>query len=213
MDNVEEIRERIKRKRYDNKMDVKKKSASIFKNKTSYKIITKILLTTILLLTSLILIKSNKDFKKLFYKEVYEKNFSFAEMNNLYQKYLGDIIPFQNIFKEETKPVFNETLKYKEATQYNNGVKLTVDNNYLIPINESGMVVYIGEKEGLGNTVIIQQMNGIDLWYGNVTNLNIKLYDYVEKGSLLGEADGDFIYLVYKKEGNDLDYQEYLPQN
>ena len=40
-------------------------------------------------------------------------------------------------------------------------------------------------------------------------NANVKLYDYVTKGSLLGEID-EYLYLVYKKDGNILNYEEYL---
>ena len=65
---------------------------------------------------------------------------------------------------------------------------------------------YIGEKEEYGNTVIIQQIDGIDVWYGNISNTSIKLYDYVEKGNLLGECSNE-LYLVFKKDGNRLDYE------
>ena len=56
----------------------------------------------------------------------------------------------------------------------------------------------------------IQQVNGIDLWYVGLKNTNIKLYDYIEKGKLLGEVDTNEIYLFYQKEGKFIDYQEYL---
>ena len=59
------------------------------------------------------------------------------------------------------------------------------------------------------NTVIIQRIDGVDEWYGNVENVNVKLYDYVKKGSLLGEANNN-LYLVYKKDGNTLNYEDYL---
>lgn len=74
----------------------------------------------------------------------------------------------------------------------------------------SGLVVFIGEKEGYGNTVIIQQANGIDLWYGNIESVNVKLYDYVETGVLIGTTLNDNLYLVYKKDGEVLDYQNYI---
>ena len=37
-----------------------------------------------------------------------------------------------------------------------------------------------------GNTVIIQGVDGVDIWYGNLTNVSVKLYDYVEKDKLIG---------------------------
>ena len=100
-------------------------------------------------------------------------------------------------------------LTYKNKEKYEEGVKLTVDKNYLVPVNESGIVVFIGEKEKYGNTVIIQRVDGIDEWYGNIENTNLKLYDYIKKGTLLGEVN-DYFYLVYKKNGKALNYEDYI---
>ena len=157
------------------------------------------------------LLKKNPTWKSQFYQYVFEKNFSFASLNQTYQKYFGSPIPFfDQLIEEPTKAVFNEELTYKSTKKYQDGVKLTVDNDLLIPSLESGIVVFIGEKEGYGDTLIIQQANGIDCWYGNVKNLSVKLYDYVEKGSAIGEVNGKELYLVFKKDGAVLDYKNYI---
>lgn len=167
----------------------------------------KLLISIVITLIILILIKSSSGFKNNFYKSVYSDNISFAKLKDVYNKYIGDSNIFDKVVKTET--VFNEKLSYKNKEKYQDGVRLEVVSNYLVPIEESGIVVFIGEKEGYGNTVIIQRIDGIDEWYGNVDNVNVKLYDYVKKGSLLGEANSD-LYLVYKKDGNALNYEEYL---
>lgn len=172
--------------------------------------INKILLVGVLTLITLIALKASPKFKSTFYKEVYEKNFSFATLNKYYEKYFGSPIPFKNLFKEKTDTVFNEKLTYTESSLYKDGVKLTVGTNYLVPVKENGLVVFIGEKEGYGNTVIIEQADGIDVWYSNLKEINVNLYDYVKKGSLLGENNDDFIYLIFKKEGNVIDYKDYI---
>ena len=165
----------------------------------------RLLISVVLTLIILILIKSSNVFKTNFYKEVYSTNFSFAPITNLYNKYIGEL----NIFNSSgIESVFNEKLIYNKLENYLDGVKLSLDSN-LVPINESGVIVFIGEKDGYGNTVIIQRIDGVDEWYGGIVNANIKLYDYVEKGTLLGEVD-KYLYLVYKKDGNILNYEEYL---
>ena len=68
----------------------------------------------------------------------------------------------------------------------------------------------MGEKEGYGNTVIIEQVNGIDVWYANIKSNDIKMYDYIEKGNLIGEANGKKLYMVFQKQGVYLDYKEYI---
>ena len=106
--------------------------------------------------------------------------------------------------------MFDEKLTYEKANIYKDGVELKVDNNYLVPTIESGIVVFIGNKDGYGNTVIIEQINGVDVWYSNINAKDIKLYDYIEKGKLLGEVVDQKLYMVFQKDGKILDYKEYI---
>ena len=171
--------------------------------------IIKSMICFIMFLTMLILIKSNSNYKASIYKYVYSNNFSFAKINSLYKKYFGGILPFDNIVPSD-ELVFKEDLKYSEASLYKDGVKLSVVDNYLVPAIESGIVVFIGNKDNYGNTIIVQGVNGVDIWYGNITNTDLKLYDYVEKGTMLGEVNKDTIYLVFQKEGKYLNYKDYI---
>lgn len=172
--------------------------------------VIRFLITIVLMLVTLITLKTNTKFKTIFYKYVYNTNFSFATVNNLYQSYFGSPIPFKGLVKTPVETVFNEKLNYQKINLYQDGAKLTVDKNYLIPILESGMVVFIGDKEGYGNTVIVQGVNGVDTWYGNIENVNVKLYDYVGKGTLLGQTKDTTLYLVFQKEGKALNYKDYI---
>lgn len=175
-----------------------------------FKELTKICFSLILLFTTLIILKAQPQLKDSFYKEIYEKNISFASINSWYEKYAGSSLPFNNLFKSETKQVFNESLEYNEQNKYLDGVKLTVSNNYLVPSLDGGLIIFVGEKEGYGNTVIIGQANGIDVWYGGIDNVSVKLYDYVDKGTFIGEVLENNFYLVFKKDGEVLDYQDYI---
>ena len=89
-------------------------------------------------------------------------------------------------------------------------MKLTVSKEYLVPVIDSGMVVFIGDKEKYGKTVIVQQVNGIDVWYSSLENVSVQLYDYVEKGDLLGDVKDTSLILVFKKDGKVLDYEKEL---
>ena len=186
------------------KVEKNQKSIKYIKNLTY-----RILITIILFLICSILIKSNTHYKEAIYKNIYNNNISFTGIKNFYDKYLGEVLPIEPSLNK-TKLVFNENLKYKEESKYLDGVKLSVDDNYLVPILESGIVVFIGEKEGYGNTIIIQGMNGIDIWYSNIENESVKLYDYVEAHTLLGNAKEDYFYLTYSQNGVFLNYEEYL---
>lgn len=176
-----------------------------------YRFLLKTLITIILLVGTLIVCKSSEFCRNYIYQHIYQNVFSFTKINTFYQKYLGGIIPFDNLF-QETEPVFNEKLTYYDEAKYLDGVCLTTTENYLVPILESGIVVFIGEKESYGNTIIIQGMDGIDIWYGNLESTSVSLYDYVEKGNLLGETRDTSLYLVFSKDNTYFNYEEYLVQ-
>lgn len=204
MDNIKLIKKRNRQKR----------KAFNYKNDNcyplrSYYFLSKIMLLLVIFLSLSIYLKCKPEQKLFFYEKLFNTNFPFAKVNNLYQQYLGNVIPFIDFFTPSA-PVFAENFVYKTTNIYKDGVALTVAPNYLVPSQEKGIIIFIGEKEDYGKTIIIQQENGIDLWYGNLANINVNLYDYVDKGTYLGEVKGEKLYLVYKREGTILDYKNYL---
>ncbi len=173
-------------------------------------LILRTLTVIVLFLILAILSKSNSTYKDIIVNNIYEKNFSFAKIKNLYTKYLGGITPLDKKITTEI-PVFNEELTYEESSIYYDGVKLNVTTNYLVPTQKEGMVIFIGEKDNYGNVIIIEGIDGINIWYGNMEKSSVKLYDYVEKGQYLGTPKDNTLYLIYQKDGTFLDYKEYLP--
>lgn len=206
MDEYKLLNKYLNKKTQKNKKEIKVKE----KNKLLFTIINKCLLSILVLVIALCITKIYPKSKEIIYKNVYQENISFSKINELYKKYFGKVLPFEDVLVDSTQTVFNEEFVYKNSEKYNEGVKLTVDNNYLMPVLDSGIVVFIGNKENYGNTIIIQQVNGIDLWYVNIDTNQVKLYDYLEKGNLLGECLNNDIYLYYQKDGKFIDYNEYL---
>lgn len=188
----------------------KKESNGEFKVSKFVKyLFSKILICIIILITGLIVLKYDSNNSKIIYKFIYETNFSFASFKSFVNKYFKDIIPFDGNINS-SKEVFNESLKYNSLSIYKDGVSLSVTDNYLIPIISEGIVTFIGKKDDFNNTVIIQTSNGVDIWYGNVSSSNVKIYDYVKKGEFLGMTDGNTLYLAFYKDGKALSYKEYI---
>lgn len=180
------------------------------KKKVKSKLISfcnKIMICAVILLGGLIILKKNPQIQEYVAEKVFNDNFSFAYIKSMYNKYFGDILP---TLDDDTVSVFNEKLSYKNKTKYLDGYLLEVSNNYLVPIIETGIVVYIGEKNGYGNVIIIEQVDGYNVWYGNIENTSVKLYDYVIKGSFLGETKDNNLYLVLEKEGEYKDIENIL---
>ena len=165
--------------------------------------------TVIIFLISLsIIYKSNVPLKNKISDYFFKDNISFVQIKKFYDKYLGGLLP---ITKEKTNlaEVFNEKLNYNEESIYYDGVKLNVSESYLVPSLAEGMVVFIGDKENYGKTIIIENLDGIEYWYGNIYTTSLKLYDYVEKGTLVGEVQND-LYMVFSRDGKYLNYEEYI---
>ena len=187
---------------------MKTKKESKIKNYLS-NLLKRSMIALIMLLLLLIAAKSNKHYKNIIISNIYEKNISFAKIKKLYNKYLGGIEPLDKTINKVT-PVFEEKLSYNNQSKYHDGVKLEVDNNYLVPVIKEGMIIFIGEKENYGNVVIIEGVDGINTWYGNMDKISSKLYDYVETGAYLGTTKDNILYLVYQKDGQFLNYEDYL---
>lgn len=191
----------------------KKKKINYNKNKpietSNYlnNILKKILLSIILFLVFLISTKNNEKFKNIIYENVYQNNISFAKFNSWYKKNFGDLFPFNKV---DDVLVFNESLTYRNKEKYLDGVLLTVDDNYIVPSLTDGIVVYIGEKENYGNTIIIEDENNVNYWYSNINVLNINIYDYVKKGDYLGEVKDNKLIMLFQKKGKIEDYQKYI---
>ena len=168
----------------------------------------KILVCIILVIICLIMMKTNSNFKEFVSEKIFKDNISFAYLNNLYNKYFGSILPsYKN---SDTEVVFNEKLEYFEYNKYLDGYKLSVQTSYLVPIIESGIVVYIGNIDNYGESVIIEGIDGVDIWYSNLENISVKLYDYVNSGDYLGEVKGEDLYLVFEKNQEYLKFEDYI---
>lgn len=170
---------------------------------------TRVLLSIILFLITSIFINYSDNNLLWYKKNLYDKTFDFAYVNNLYNKYLGGVIPFKNALNTE-QTVMYDYIDYSNGEAYENGVKVNNLNGSTIKNLMSGIVVFIGEKENYGNTIIIQGSDGVDYWYGNLENVGVSLYDYLEKDTILGNPKDGTLYLVFAKNGEYLNYEDYI---
>lgn len=190
---------------YLNSAKMRRKNCFSAKKVNLKPVISKFLLAIIFFLVSVIFTNMS-DKNLLLYKEyVLTESMPFTKIKGWYEDLFGEVLPNS----DNNKMVMSGHLVYKSIDKYLDGEVLTLNNNTLINNLTSGIVVYSGEKEGYGNTVIVQSVDGADIWYGNITNVSVKLYDYVEKDKLIGEVNGDKLYLVIKKDNNFIKYEDY----
>lgn len=194
---------------YLNNFKNKKKSFNKVKislnKKNINKLITKFMIAIIFFLISIIF-TNYSDKNLLLYKEyVFTESLPFTKLKGWYEDLFGEVLPTQ----DNTQTVFNGKLVYKDISEYYDGEKLLVSKNTLVNNITSGVVVFSGEKDNYGNTVIIQGIDGVDIWYGNLENVSVSLYDYIEAGNVIGQTKDEYLYLVIKKDNEYIKYENY----
>lgn len=78
--------------------------------------------------------------------------------------------------------VLEEFQKNGQRIAIETGVDTTVQS-----FNE-GQITFIGEKEGFGKTVVIKHSDQSESWYGNLEEVDVKLYENIKKGTKVGNA-------------------------
>lgn len=178
-------------------------------SKFLFTILIKSLIVVLLFLSSMIFIRQNDKNKKIFKEKVYNNSLSFAKIYNLYSKYLGDALPFKDIIKDDTKKVSNEKITYSSIKKVGDDYLLVVPSNYTLQSIKSGIVIEVKKDDKYKNIVKIQDKSGVNITYKNLSEVEVKLYDYVEKGEILGSIS-DKLYINFEKDGKYLSYEKYL---
>ena len=169
--------------------------------------LNKTLMAIFLGLVFLIVMDYSPKFKAYMHENVLNKDLSFGLISKIYNKYFGEVLPKS---PDELVKVFNEKLTYSAKEKYVDGYKLTVTNNYLVPVITSGVVVFTGEDDNYGKIITVEGEDGSTIIYGNILNSDLKLYDYVSREKYLGETNGNILYVVIKKNGEYQDIETYL---
>lgn len=170
---------------------------------------SKFLLSIIFLMLSVILIKSNNNIRKFYQEDILTKQINFTKFNNLYTKYFGNILPDYTVPNVPTQIASNTEFDYTNGTPYLNGTKLETTENYPVPIITSGIIVFLGNKDDLGPTCIIQGVDGVDIWYSHIDISSLNLYDYVTEGKILAPTESNYFYLTIDSNGTYLTYDTY----
>ncbi len=175
-----------------------------------YKFFIKLLICSAIFLILAIIGKYNIEYRNKIHYYIYEDTLNFGYLTNFINKYFGGISFFKDSVNEKTEQVFDEKIVYNSISDYRNGAKLDVSYNYLVPSMYSGVVSYIGSIDEYGSVYVIKREDDIDVLYGNICNSTLKTYDKIDKGNYIGESCSNYIYLVFKKNEEILDYSDYL---
>lgn len=127
--------------------------------------------------------------------------FQFAAVTDWYEKKFGKplaLLPFTNNNNSSGNAVVSNQQyavpasgRILENFQKNGqGIMIETGKGAQVEAMNEGIVQFAGVKDGLGKTVIIQHADKTESWYGNLDQINVKLYEYVQKGKAIGTVSG-----------------------
>ena len=176
---------------------------SLVKDKYLNNLFLRSVISIILLIIISFLLKFNYGYDVI-YKLVNDTKIDYYYINSKTKYIIGNILGKKEQFVSSNK------LKYKSIERYQNGYKLMTEPNYVINSIKPGVVIFIGNKENLGSTVIVESPSGICYWYSNIEYISVNLYDYIDEKRIIGSTIDDYLILTISKDNEFLDYEEYI---
>ncbi|MFT8310383.1 MAG: M23 family metallopeptidase [Sporolactobacillus sp.] len=152
------------------------------------------------------------------------QEFQFAAVSSWYEKNLGDPISFLPSFKSDSVNTANggsTSTKEKSKTSsfadpvvgevklpyssQSKGVIVETTSHSEVKAAKDGLVVFVGKKKNIGETVVIQHKDSDESWYGKLDKANVKVYQEVKKGQKIGitsekNKKGTFYFALKKGE-------------
>lgn len=100
--------------------------------------------------------------------------------------------------------------------QNQQGIMVGTTTTLPVEVVKEGWVRFVGEREGLGQTIIIDHGHGEESWYGQLQDLQVQAYDWVKQGEVLGitslsaESGQGLFYFALKKNTGFVDPMEVI---
>ncbi|WP_235714615.1 M23 family metallopeptidase [Neobacillus dielmonensis] len=144
------------------------------------------------------------DSARNFIANTMETDFKFAVVSNWYEENFGKplaLLPFndkedienkQEVVQKGAVPVTGKILENFEKN--GQGIMIQTGKGSPVQVINDGFVTFAGVKEGLGKTVVIQHADQTETWYGNLADIKVKLYEYIENKTVVGtvsDSTGD----------------------
>lgn len=132
-----------------------------------------------------------------FVSEVLERDFNFDGMAAWYQDKFGDnltILPALAIKDTKGEAVWAQVNFTSPAQgviimpfyKDGQGVWIGLKKGNRVSAADEGWVVFSGSKEGFGKTVVIRHRHGVETWYAQLAEIQVKKNAWVQSGETIG---------------------------
>lgn len=144
---------------------------------------------------------------------VLTKEFPFAKVNLWYQETFGSPLAFT----AQSKPVYNDEQlvlpvsgNITESFQVNGkGIKIAPKETADVSVLRDGVIIFAGNDRETNKTVIVQHSDGSTSTYGNLSDVNVHLYQFVTSNQQIGQftpkANNETVYFSIEKDNDYID--------
>lgn len=146
--------------------------------------------------------------------QLLRNDFPFAKVNSWYRDVFGSPLAFSpqpvDLPEEHQEAVMPVTGDIIETFQTNGtGVKISPGKETDIVAHHEGVVVFAGRNPDTGRTIVVQHADGTNSSYGNLTDIDVHLYQYVTANERIGTfaptESSDAVYFSLEKDNTFLD--------
>ncbi len=144
-----------------------------------------------------------------------QTNANIYPLFNWYESTFGDVIPISE--QNDTMQVFSP-LNTLLTKPFGNGVLVELDSFTPVQSFTDGLIIYIGDNDEYGKSVIVQTKDGNEYIYGNLESTNLSLYSRIYEGTIIGAAkvnplspQNNQLYLAIRKDGVYLNLSDVIP--
>jgi stage IV sporulation protein FA len=155
---------------------------------------------------------------------VFEKDFQFATVAKWYEDKFGmplSLLPSsEDVLNDEKSVTEAKGMGYAIPASGHvltpfktdgRGLMIETGEKSEVKVVKDGMVIFVGNRDDIGKTVIIDHPGGGQTWYGMLESVEVEYYDYVKTGTIVGiaskgenEATSEF-YFAIKQEDTFID--------
>ncbi len=188
----------------------------------SSRFMLKALISLFLLSFTFLLYKTNIPYSsaaKDFVGQVMTREYNFQGMISMMERYVGAPPSILPSFEQQAKgqPVWNQVSPKKLLTPVTGtisapffldgrGIQIEAPAGSEVKAVDQGWVIFVGEKEGIGQTIVVQHENQMQAWYGSLDQIEVAEQDWVQPGQAIGKSkDGSTVYFSMEMNGQFID--------
>ncbi|SFD58064.1 stage IV sporulation protein FA [Lentibacillus persicus] len=149
------------------------------------------MLSVMLFFAAALLFQSDSDLlagPKTWAASTLTEEFPFARVNQWYQETFGAPMAVSSGSGEAGKTLaFPVNGAVSETFQANGkGIMLAPEKESQVAALQEGVVTFAGKMKETGNTVIVQHADNSETVYGNLSSIDVHLYQFIDNGQKLG---------------------------